>query len=161
MPQTITERPSVSRRRRVRRSLPPLPATTTGLRSLGQVLAESLPVVDPVSEPRPRLVVPTTPRAPFADVHLALRVLLMARGMSQADLARETGLTAPAVSSYLAGRRVPTLGNLGRMLDGLGATAADLAEAMGEQHRVLVPLREVRRLLGRLDARLAELERWR
>lgn len=63
---------------------------------------------------------------PFTDLAPALARLMAARGLTQVELARRSGVTQPAISAYLSGKRPPTLANLGRLLRGMGADLVDL-----------------------------------
>jgi transcriptional regulator with XRE-family HTH domain len=65
----------------------------------------------------------------FESLPEALAILLRVRGMSQKELARRTGLTPSQLSHYLDGDVAPSLRNLSRLLDGLGATLFDFALA--------------------------------
>jgi transcriptional regulator with XRE-family HTH domain len=55
-----------------------------------------------------------------------LRRAMARRGMTQVQLAAASGLTAPCVSRYLSGSRVPKLGNVGRIRDALGCAWEEL-----------------------------------
>jgi transcriptional regulator with XRE-family HTH domain len=50
-----------------------------------------------------------------------LRSIRERQGLTQADLARRAGTSQPVVSAYEHGRRDPTLGTLGRLVDAAGA----------------------------------------
>lgn len=65
----------------------------------------------------------------FESLPDALAILLRVRGISQKELAQRTGLTPSQLSHYLDGDVVPSLRNLSRLLDGLGATLFDYALA--------------------------------
>lgn len=65
----------------------------------------------------------------FEGLPDALAILLRVRKMSQKELAERTGLTPSQISHYLDGDVAPSLRNLGRLLDGLGATLFDYALA--------------------------------
>ena len=56
--------------------------------------------------------------------------MMAERGLTQTELARRTGIPQPKISEYLAGRTEPTITTLGRLLDGMGATARELVEEM-------------------------------
>lgn len=90
----------------------------------------------------------------FESLPDALAILLRVRGMSQKDLARRTGLTPSQLSHYLDGDVAPSLRNLSRLLDGLGATLFDyaLAEATAaEQAGRFARPREAADLLAESD----------
>lgn len=59
----------------------------------------------------------------------ALRLLRQERGLTQKDLARETGLDASQLSRYEGESIEPTLSTLQALLEALGATLSDLEEA--------------------------------
>lgn len=65
----------------------------------------------------------------FQSLPDAIAILLRVRRMSQKDLAERSGLTPSQVSHYLDGDVAPSLRNLSRLLDGLGATIFDYALA--------------------------------
>lgn len=65
----------------------------------------------------------------FESLPDALAILLRVRGMTQKELAQRSGLTPSQLSHYLDGDVVPSLRNLSRLLDGLGATLFDYALA--------------------------------
>lgn len=59
----------------------------------------------------------------------ALRLLRQERGLTQKDLARETGLDASQLSRYEGESIEPTLGTLQSLLEALDATLSDLEDA--------------------------------
>ena len=65
----------------------------------------------------------------FQSLPDALAILLRVRRMSQKELAERSGLTPSQVSHYLDGDVAPSLRNLARLLEGLGATVFDYALA--------------------------------
>lgn len=90
----------------------------------------------------------------FQSLPDALAILLRVRGMTQKELARRTGLTPSQLSHYLDGDVAPSLRNLSRLLDGLGATLFDyaLAEATAaEQAARFAHPREAADLLAESD----------
>ena len=52
--------------------------------------------------------------------------ILVSRGMSQADLCRISGLSSGVISSYINGRRVPSIIGAIRIADSLGVTLDEL-----------------------------------
>lgn len=52
--------------------------------------------------------------------------ILVSRGMSQADLCRISGLSSGVISSYINGRRVPSIVGAIRIADSLGITLDEL-----------------------------------
>lgn len=52
--------------------------------------------------------------------------ILVSRGMSQADLCRISGLSSGVISSYINGRRVPSIVGAIRIADALGVTLDEL-----------------------------------
>lgn len=66
--------------------------------------------------------------ATFADT---LKALLAERGMSQAELARRVGVTAQAVSGWVAGGVTPTHENIVRIEEEAGAEKGSLLSAAG------------------------------
>lgn len=65
----------------------------------------------------------------------ALRRMMAERGLTQTELAKRTGVPQPKISEYLSGRTEPTITTLGRLLDGMGATARELVEALEREGR--------------------------
>lgn len=59
-----------------------------------------------------------------------LRRARLERGMTQADLARESGLTVTDVGRIERGTREIRLGTLARLLHGLGAAPEELLSAL-------------------------------
>lgn len=62
--------------------------------------------------------------------------ILVSRGMSQADLCRISGLSSGVISSYINGRRVPSIVGAIRIADSLGIT---LDELVGREHVLYTP----------------------
>lgn len=60
------------------------------------------------------------------DFGLYLAVLRAGRGWSQADLARASGVPASSISQYEAGKKLPELASLMRMLSAMEYEFADL-----------------------------------
>lgn len=116
-----TERP-VSRRRRSRRPLPPLPLPSSGFRSLGHVLSE---VLDRAPElPLPAMKPPSW--------QLALARLLdrkFGRG-AQSEVARRLGCPPQQVQRWVSGVREPSVSNLLRVLAAAGLGLCDLQHEM-------------------------------
>lgn len=52
--------------------------------------------------------------------------ILVSRGMSQADLCRISGLSSGAISSYMNGKRVPSIANAITIAESLGVTLDEL-----------------------------------
>jgi len=71
--------------------------------------------------------------ARFDKVGPAIRALRIDRHWSQRELARRAQVTDALLSSYERGRKVPSLPNLGRLLDALGA---DLDQLEGQLDRL-------------------------
>ena len=65
--------------------------------------------------------------------------ILVSRGMSQADLCKISGMSSGAISSYINGRRIPSVVCAIRIADSLGVT---LDELVGREpvHYTLPPL---------------------
>jgi transcriptional regulator with XRE-family HTH domain len=61
------------------------------------------------------------PSTPAASLLKRARQLA---GLTQAELARRSGIAAPTISAYEAGRRDPTVTNLVRLLDAAGLDLA-------------------------------------
>ena len=68
--------------------------------------------------------------ARFDSLGGVLRLLREKQGQSQAGLARAAGLPASSLCKYEAGVAVPTMGNLGKLLDALGLSAAEFGAAL-------------------------------
>lgn len=66
----------------------------------------------------------------FHGLPKALHWLRIERGLRQGQVARDAGITQAMLSSFERGRRQPTLDSLGKILDSLGASLADLEEAL-------------------------------
>ncbi len=66
----------------------------------------------------------------FDNLGSALRRLRDARGLSQKEVAKTAGVTAPMLSSYENGRTTPEIATLDKVLDGIGASLADLEWAL-------------------------------
>lgn len=78
------------------------------------------------------VALPGEEEGPCTALPGALRRMMEERGLSQSDLSRRTGVPQPKISEYLSGRTEPTLSTLGKLLEGMGATARELVEAMEE-----------------------------
>lgn len=63
--------------------------------------------------------------------------LLASRALTQADAARLAGVTRAAVNAWTAGNSAPSPEALGRLLDGVAASAEERAEARALMERHL------------------------
>jgi transcriptional regulator with XRE-family HTH domain len=70
--------------------------------------------------------------ARFDSLGGVLRLLREKQGRGQAAVARAAGLPASSLCKYEAGVAVPTVGNLGKLLDALGLSAADFGAAIDD-----------------------------
>lgn len=68
----------------------------------------------------------------FQGIGKALRALRVQAGLSQQQLARLSGLTAPMISNYEHGKVVPQIPSLDSILQALGRDRFDLLEALEE-----------------------------
>ncbi len=68
----------------------------------------------------------------FKGIGKALKALRLQAGMSQQQLARKSGLTAPMISNYEHGKVVPQIPSLDSILQALGRDRFDLLEALEE-----------------------------
>lgn len=62
-----------------------------------------------------------------------LKALLAERGMTQADLARKSGLTISAISRYANGNRLPRADKLVLLAGALGIDAGKLARTVCDE----------------------------
>jgi transcriptional regulator with XRE-family HTH domain len=68
----------------------------------------------------------------FKGIGKALKALRIQAGMSQQELARRSGLTAPMISNYEHGKVVPQIPSLDSILQALGRDRFDLLEVLEE-----------------------------
>lgn len=61
-----------------------------------------------------------------------LRRIRLKRGLTQGALAQRIGVSLPLVKSWECGRRVPSLGDLGRIASGLRLRASGLGMFLGK-----------------------------
>jgi transcriptional regulator with XRE-family HTH domain len=77
----------------------------------------------------------------FKGIGKALKALRIQAGMSQQELARRSGLTAPMISNYEHGKVVPQIPSLDSILQALGRDRFDLLEVNDRPPRDLRPLK--------------------
>lgn len=70
-------------------------------------------------------------------------------GLSQSELARRSGIAAPTISAYEAGRRDPTVTNLVRLLDAAGLDLALQESVRAHRGRRLEQVLSLARVLPR------------
>ena len=81
-----------------------------------------------------------------------LRMVRRRRGLSQGELARRAGTSQPVISAYEHGRRDPTFGTLGRLIQAAGEQLVVTATAPAPDVPVPADLDEhARRLLDVLS----------
>lgn len=68
----------------------------------------------------------------FAGLGAALKRLRRQREASQREVATAAGITRPMVSAYERGLTQPSVATLGHLLDALGASIAELEEALAK-----------------------------
>ena len=73
---------------------------------------------------------PISTQDPFAGLGEALLRLRKTRGLSQSDLADKTGLTKSMVSGYEAGKQMPSLDSLSKLMRTLGCDLDELSSAL-------------------------------
>jgi len=66
----------------------------------------------------------------FDQLGHALRQLRLTRGLNQKELAKAAAITGPMLSAYENGKTNPEVKTLDKILDGLGASLADLDWAL-------------------------------
>lgn len=76
-----------------------------------------------VSETKPTMVPRHLSKAEFGN---RLYKLMLSRGWSQSELARQAGLPRDSISTYIRGVSTPTPANLDRLARALGVKADDL-----------------------------------
>ncbi|HYG63081.1 MAG TPA: helix-turn-helix transcriptional regulator [Thermoanaerobaculia bacterium] len=75
-------------------------------------------------------VTPISTQDPFAGLGEALHRLRKTRGLSQTDLASQTGLAHGQVSAIEAGKQKPSLESLSKLMRTLGCDLDELSSAL-------------------------------
>ena len=86
-----------------------------------------------------------------------LSKIIAEKGITQIQLAEDSGVTQPAISSYLSGDREPTLRSIAKMADALGVGLSEICVETGQEYVIKGIIRVFDSVLEAGDE--AELER--
>ncbi len=100
----------------------------------------------------------TTQLVDLAELPAALRVLRTRAKVTQAELTRRGGPDFRSISHWETGRKQPSLQNLVKLLNSMGADLGDLQEVLDQLAGTPAPTLE---RLKRLEQRIDVLENWR